>query len=59
MYYNYKWEKSIVLNAISMENSKTLKYHTFLMKQYFFLLFAANMVIIMKEHLEKKKVLRY
>ena len=42
-----------------MENSKTLKYHTFLMKQYFFLLFAANMVITMKEYLEKKKVLRY
>ena len=52
-------KKCITLNIISMEKLYILKYNIFLMKHNFFLLFAANMVIIMIEHLKKKKLLRY
>ena len=49
-------EKSIVLNAVSKENS--LKCHTVSIKHQFFLLLESNMIITMIEYL-KKKVLRY
>ena len=52
-------KKSIALTVISIANSKTLKYHTFLMKHQFFLLFAISMKVAMKKYLKKKKQLRY
>ena len=38
---------------------KALKYHTFLKKHYFFLLFAVNVRMKMKKYLKKNNQLRY
>ena len=52
-------EKSIVLNVISIENSKALKSHTFSMKQQFFLLFVTSATKTTMQYLKKMNLFRY
>ena len=50
-------KKSIVLSVINIEKLKTLKYHTFSIKQ-FYLLFVISMTVKMKQYLKEKNRLR-
>ena len=52
-------KKSIALFVVSIENLKTLKYHTFPEESYFFLLFAVSVRMKMKKNLKNKNQLRY
>ena len=51
-------KKYILLTAMSIGNSKVLKYHEFSVKQ-FFLLFVTNVVVIMIQYLKKKNLFAY
>ena len=42
-----------------IENSKTLKYHTFFKKHWAFLLFAVSVRMEMQKYLKKKNQLGY
>ena len=46
-------------NAVSIENLKNLKYHTFWKKHQFFLLFAVGARVKIKNYLKKNTQLRY
>ena len=47
---------SIVSKVKSIENSKTLKYHTFSIKHYFFLLCVISVLLIMKQIFEEVSI---
>ena len=47
---------SIVSKVKSIENSKTLKYHTFSIKHYFFLLRVISVLLIMKQIFEEVSI---
>ena len=51
--------KLIVSLAVSIECLKTLKYHTFSKKHYFFLLFAVSVAIKVKIYFKKKNKIKY
>ena len=51
--------KLTVSLAVSIEYLKTLKYHTFSKKHYFFLLFAVSVAIKMKIYFKKKNKIKY
>ena len=48
-----------LLSVISIEKSKTLKYHIFAIKHQFFLLFVTSVAAIIKKYLRKENQLRY
>ena len=48
-----------ILNIKSIENLKSLKHLTFVIKYFFFLVFVTNMEVKMKKILKKKIQLRY
>ena len=50
-------KKSIVLSVINIEKLKTLKYHTFSVKQ-FYLLFVISMTVKLKQYSKEKNRLR-
>ena len=54
-----RWIKFISLFVESIKNLKTRNYHTFLKKQYFFLLSAVSETMRMKKYLDKENQLRY
>ena len=56
-----RWEKCMckILSAKSIENLKSLKHHTFVIKNYFILVFVTNMEVKMQKFLKKKIQLRY
>ena len=53
------WEKSIVLSVKSVKNLKSLKYHIFTIKHYFFLVSVTNVEVKTKEKLSNKYQLKY
>ena len=48
-----------ILSAKSIENLKSLKHHTFVIKNYFILVYVTNMEVKMQKFLKKKIQLRY
>ena len=50
-------KKSIVLSVINIEQLKTLKYHTFSIKQLY-LLFVISMIVKIKQYLKERNRLR-
>ena len=44
-------EKSIVLSVKSINNLKSLKYHIFVIKHYFFLVFVTNLEVKINKYL--------
>ena len=48
-----------MLFVVSIENLKTLKYHTFLKKHFFFLLLEVSVRMKMKKYLKRKNQSRY
>ena len=53
------WEKSIVLIVKGINNLKSLKYHIFDIKCYFFSVFVLSVELKMKKYLKKKNHLKY
>ena len=53
------WEESIVLIVKGINNLKSLKYHIFVMKYYFFAVFVLCVEVKMKKYLKKKNHLKY
>ena len=52
-------KKSIVLFMVNIETLKSLKYHTYLKKHYFFPLFPVIVKRKIKKYLKKKQQLRH
>ena len=52
-------KKIIVLSVKSIKNLKSLEYHIFVIKHYFFLLFITSAEMKMKRYLKKKNQLKY
>ena len=52
-------EKSIVLSVKSINNLKSLKYHIFVIKHYFFLVFVTNLEVKINKYLWKKNQLKH
>ena len=53
-----EWEKSIALSLKSIKNLKSLKYHIFVIKNYFFLVFVTRVEMKVKKYLRKKNKLK-
>ena len=49
-------KKSIILSVINIEDSKTLKYHTFSIKQELFVLFVTSPLVMTIKYLKKKSL---
>ena len=52
-------EKSIVLSVKSIKNLKSIKYHIFIIKHYFFVVFVTSVEVKMNKYLWKKNQLKY
>ena len=61
IFKSLRWEKCMckILNIKSIENLKSLKHLTFVIKYCFFLVFVTNMEVKIKKFLKKKIQLRY
>ena len=51
--------KKIYIYAVDIESSKILKYYTFLIKHWFFLLCVISVIIMIKRYSKKNNQLRY
>ena len=51
-------KRYIASNVTGIENSKTLKYHTFLMKRQLFLLLITNLVLKTIQYLKKNNLIK-
>ena len=54
-----RWEDSTVVSVKSIKNSKSLKYHIFMIKHNCFIVFETSTEVKMKKYLKKKNQLKY